>query len=120
MVTSPAPVRPQALVLRCYGRRAGRERSRWIAHCIDLDVWAVGGSIDEVRESLESAISGYLETVFDTEDQASIPRLLLRCAPLRYVLLGHVIRLANLLDGKWNTSLDSCFWERSCSAAKQT
>jgi len=77
--------------LRCYVRRSGRS-DRWIAHCIDWDVWAVGSSAAKAKASLEDALRGYARVVMKSDDLASIERLLARRAPLRYVLLWHVIR----------------------------
>lgn len=91
-------VRPADLVLRCYGRRSGRASHRWVAHCIDLDLWAVGEDWEKTRHSLEHAIEGYLETVLETGERSSIPALLRRRAPLRFVLLWHAIRLLNLIS----------------------
>lgn len=75
--------------LRCYLRRSGRNRGRWVAHCIDLNLWAVGDSMDAAKRSLEDAIRGYVRTVLRTKDVESIARLLNRRAPLRYVALWH-------------------------------
>ena len=61
----------------------------------------MGGSPETARKSLEDAIDGYIRTVFDTDDRPSIAVLLTRRAPLRFVLLWHLIRLVGriLRDG---------------------
>ena len=59
--TSPSPPH----VFRYYVRT---DAERWNAHCVDLDLWASEGSLDAARKSLHEAISGYLGTVYDTED----------------------------------------------------
>jgi len=97
MSDKPTPVRLEQLILRCYARRTGSDRNRWVAHCIDLDLWASGGSVDAAKDSLQNAIVAYLETVLDTDEHGSIPSLLERRAPLRYRALWHVIRLASAI-----------------------
>lgn len=92
-------VRAADLALRCYVRRSGRDRDRWIAHCIDLDLWASGKSISDAKSSMEDAITGYLQTVLDTNDRGSIPRLLRRKAPLRYRVFWHLLRLWSRRNG---------------------
>lgn len=77
------------LVLRCYAYRT--PRNTWIAKCIDLDLVTEEDSLPVAKKSLEEAIEGYIETVLDTEDKESIPRLLQRKAPfvdrMKYELL---------------------------------
>jgi hypothetical protein len=55
-----------------------------MAHCIDLDLWAVGASCDEAQRSLEAAILGYVKTVLDTDGPVPIDALFPRRAPLRF------------------------------------
>jgi hypothetical protein len=83
-----------------------------VAHCVDLDLWAVGSDFLGVRESLEDAITGYLETVLDTEDGASIPALLKRRAPLRYVLLWYLIKIIHDIAHNGRRPLDSQPFEK--------
>lgn len=104
-------VRPADLVLRCYGRRTGRSPRRWVAHCIDLDLWAVGDDWEGTRRSLEDAIVGYLETVLDTRDQRSIPALVRRRAPTRFVVLWHLIRFMGLFLPNGRGPLDTRSFE---------
>ena len=85
------------LVLRCYVRKSGRTPERWVAHCIDLDLWASSSSPYGAKKSLEDAIQGYLEVVFDTKDDASIPRLLRRRAPLRFFALWYLMNFGQSL-----------------------
>lgn len=75
-----------ALTFRCYLRPDPHHPGSFVAHCIDLDLWATGKSPADAQRSLGDAIEGYLETVLDTEDQGSIPRLLRRKSPIRYRL----------------------------------
>ena len=107
MAPPPTPVRPQDLVLRCYARRSGRLPGRWVVHCVDLDLWAVGSNFPEARKSLEDAILGYLESVLDTDDSASIPELLKRRASLRYLLLWHLIKVVHDIAHNGRRPLDS-------------
>lgn len=92
-------VRAADLVLRCYARRTGRDRDRWVAHCVDLDLWATGKSLDEAKASMDDAIVGYLLTVLDTHDEGSIPRLLKRKASLRYRLFWRLLSLLDWMNG---------------------
>jgi len=87
------------LIFRCYVR-PDRERDEWwVAHCLDLSLSAGGRSPREARHSLSDAIEGYIETVFDTEDVGSIPRLLRRRAPLWKLVEWEIKwRLANWLS----------------------
>lgn len=100
---SPIEIRPNQLVLRCYVRRSGRTPNRSVAHCVDLDLWAVGASPEAAKKSLEDAISSYLRVVLETKDDESIVPLLRRRAPLRFVLLWHIIRLLDSIrhNGPW-------------------
>lgn len=104
-------VRPRQLALRCYIRKSGRVEGRWVAHCIDLDLWAVGSSLEGAKKSLEEAILGYLETVLETEDRESIPRLLQRRAPLGYIALWHLIRLMTRIRHDGNRPLGGTSFE---------
>jgi hypothetical protein len=95
-----AALRPVDLVFRCiaWPERNASPRRVWRAVCIDLDLWATASSANEARGSLREAIGGYLETVLNTEDLDSIPRLIRRRpAPLRYRALWHVIALYRLI-----------------------
>ena len=74
-------LRPRNLILRCYAQQDPDRSGQWIAHCIDLDLSAGGRTALDARASLHEAVRGYLETVFDTKDEDSIPDLLRRRAP---------------------------------------
>ncbi len=84
-------LRPSDLIFRCYAYYSPPE-GRWRAVCIDLNLWASGKGLDDVRQSLDQAILGYVEAVMDTEDRDSIPPLLKRRAPLRYLANWHLHR----------------------------
>jgi hypothetical protein len=73
---------PKKLVLRIrgYGRRTNR--GTWIAACIDLDLIVERSSFEEARAALREQICSYIKAVVDTNDEASIQRLLDRPAPL--------------------------------------
>ncbi len=87
-------MRTESLILRCYVR-PDAARKRWMAHCVDLDLWASGTTLAEAKQSLHDAIYGYLETVLESDDEQSVSSLLQRRSPLRYLLYW---RLAALLS----------------------
>ncbi len=105
------PVSTATLVLRCYVRRSGRAQGRWVAHCVDWDLWAVGASAEAAKASLEDAIKVYAQAVTNTEDRASISRLMRRRAPLRYIALWHVLRLIASLRRNGSAPLDGQSFE---------
>ena len=71
---------PKDLILRCIAYETSR--NTWIAKCIDFCLVVEEESFAASRKSLEEAILGYLDTVYDTEDYESIPALLQRKSPL--------------------------------------
>jgi predicted RNase H-like HicB family nuclease len=75
--------------LRCYAE--GRNGD-WEAVCLDLDITVQGGSFEEVFESLQKAISLYLESVTDLPLQEQ-RGLLHRSAPfsVRFKFLAHAL-----------------------------
>ena len=87
-------MKPADLILRCYG--CERKDGTWYAVCIDLNLDAEGGSFSEVKRSLNQAISGYLETIAEVNDPASLVQLLRRPAPLKERAFYHSMRLAHL------------------------
>jgi hypothetical protein len=107
MPESASSLRPLDLVLRCYLRRVRGRENRWVAHCIDVDLWATGDSLEAARHGMDDAVVGYLETVLDTKDRESIPRLLRRRAPLRYVLFWHFVRAIHGIRRDGGSPLDS-------------
>ena len=76
--------------LRCYAE--GRDGD-WEAICLDLDIAVQGTSFEEVFESLQKAISLYLESVTDLSPQER-RSLLHRPAPfsVRFKFLAHALR----------------------------
>lgn len=88
-------MKPSDLILRCYGYK--RKDGTWYAVCIDLNLDAEGGSINDVKRSLNHAIRGYFETVSEVEDGDSLVHLIWRPAPLKERALYQVIRLAHSL-----------------------
>jgi hypothetical protein len=81
MLTQNKTVRPTDLLLRCYAKKVGKDK--WYAVCVDLNLDAEGSSFVDVKRSMDNAIIGYLQTVFETNSPASIPDLLRRQAPLK-------------------------------------
>ncbi len=66
------------MMLRILGEK---KDNYWIATSLEFNIVAQGDSFKEAVSSLEDALKGYLETVFDTDDALSIPELLYRPAP---------------------------------------
>jgi len=87
------------MILRCWVRPDRELPGRWVANCIDLDLWAVGKDHRDAQESLHDAIQGYLETVLETQEPTSIAELLQRRAPLRSRLAWHALRWRGGLFG---------------------
>ena len=87
-----AGVPVERLILRCWVRPDRGIPGRWVASCIELDLWAVGKDPRDAQASLHDAIQGYLETVLETGESASIAALLERRAPFRSRLAWYVLR----------------------------
>jgi predicted RNase H-like HicB family nuclease len=73
-------IKPSDMVLRCYGHKM--KNGNWYGVCVDLNLYSEAASPQELEEKLKEVILSYLESVYDTEDEKSIPDLLLRRAPL--------------------------------------
>lgn len=84
-------LQPELQPLRYYVRRTMSENRRWVAHCIDLDVWVVGDNLENARMSLEDAIQSYIAAIYDTEVLEFIPSLLERKALFRHQLLWYML-----------------------------
>lgn len=85
-----AEIKPEKLVLRCYGYKS--KNAPFVGICIDLNLAVQADSPDELRKKMSEAIIGYIETVLDTDDKASIPQLIARKAPLRDILIYNLIK----------------------------
>ena len=100
-----AAIRPATLVFRCYVRPARDQSGMWVAHCIDVDLWASGKSLDDAQERLTKSIQGYIAAAVETDDAESIPRLLRRRAQLRYLAQWYLVRFIHwLARGRPTTS----------------
>ena len=86
-------MRPEDLILRCYAHRTSQDR--WYAHCIDLNLDAEASTLKAVKSSLDFAISGYVQTVEETDDKESLTYLLPRPSPMRHVLFYHSLSKGN-------------------------
>ena len=84
-------MKPQDLILRCYGYKASD--GKWVAKCIDLALVVEEDSIEKLKKSLQDAIVGYIETVYDTKDKESIPKLLRRKSPAKDIIEYHFVAL---------------------------
>ena len=71
---------PNRLLLRCYGYKT--KKNLWYGVCLDLNLAVESESPEGLKKKMSEVIVSYLETVFNTEDKASIPQLLKRRAPL--------------------------------------
>ena len=73
------------LLLRFYVERVG---DQWQAHCIDLDLAAQGDSMEDAQRKIAAMAVSYLVDALGPDiEHADV--LLLRRAPLRYVLKYH-------------------------------
>lgn len=84
-------MRPEDLILRCYGYKT--YQGIWVTKCIDLALVAEDETLHGAKKSLEDAIAGYIETILDTDNKASIAELLVRKSPLSDRLHYHYIAL---------------------------
>jgi predicted RNase H-like HicB family nuclease len=91
-------LRPENLILRCYAHRT--DKHNWVAVCLELNLAVEADSVEALREKMSDAIEGYIETLLDTNDPASIPELLHRRAPfldwIKYYLIRLIIRIKRL------------------------
>jgi len=101
-----ASLRPENLVLRCYGYR--KKDGTWYGLCLDLNIAAEAGNRDELVKKIGDMIKSYLVTVFDTDDKGSIPHLLKRKAPisdwLHYYILKLILYIKNHINAKITTT----------------
>ena len=84
-----ATLSPSDLVLRCYG--CPTKEGRMVGVCLELNLAAEAENLEELKLKLNKVIKDYLESVYDTDDKASIPELLQRKAPLSDHLIYHAI-----------------------------
>lgn len=91
-----ASLRPDELVLRCYGHQMGSKK--WYGVCLELNLAAEAETSKELVDKLHEMILSYIDTVLDTEDQGSIGVLLSRKAPLKDWLTYYRIRLLNSIE----------------------
>lgn len=87
--------KPHHFVLRCYGYKDGR--GKWYGVCLELNLAAESDSSIALRNKLREMISSYIDTVLDTKDQASIPNLLRRRAPLKDWICYGLIYIHNYI-----------------------
>jgi len=77
------PMKLKELVLRCFAEREAD--GSWFAMCLELNLYSRGGSFEEDRKNLHSAISSYLRDAV-TKDREYIADLIPRPAPLYFWL----------------------------------
>jgi hypothetical protein len=90
-----AKYRPDQLILRCYGYRSSE--GPYIGVCVDLNIAVQADSPSTVRAKMADAIVSYIETVYETDDRASISALMSRRAPTQDWLIYYVIRTVLLV-----------------------
>lgn len=83
-------ISPQDLVIRCYAER--EPDGTWFAMCIDLNLCAEAGSLDDAKRKLRAIIRDYILEVMTRFNES--PELLRRPAPLSFVFRYHLISLA--------------------------
>lgn len=86
-----AEISPHKLIIKCYGERKG---DKWIGVCLNFNLATEADSAEKLVKKMNEVIKSYLETIFNTEDQNSIPELLSRRAPLRDWCKYYLIRAA--------------------------
>lgn len=59
---------PQA-VFTCYAKR---RKGRWYAHCIDLEIGAVGGSQDAIETALTERVNDYVLAIMTSHDRRRV------------------------------------------------
>ena len=87
---------PARYVLRCYAHRT--RKGNWYGACLELNLATEADTLEELRAELNDIIVSYVESVFDTEDEDSIPDLLTRQAPLRDKIKFQGIRLLSFIN----------------------
>ncbi len=78
---------PKHLVLRCM--ICEESPASFVAECIDLDITVKAKTQQDARRSLESALTGYLRTVFEMGELS----LLHRPSPISHRLRYQILRL---------------------------
>ena len=91
MTMKSKALHPNDLLVRCLALQRG---NYWVAMCIDLDLTVQSSTAVQARKLLKAQIASYVaDAVSVDEEHASY--LLQRKAPLRYILLYHLIKLVN-------------------------
>lgn len=85
-----AGIRPENLVLRCYGYKIGD--NPFVGVCVDLNIAVQASSEIELKKKMNGAIKSYIETALDTEDKSSIPLLIERRAPIRDWVIYYLVK----------------------------
>ena len=91
-----ANIRPGKLVLRCYAHRVGEDAPH-TGVCVDLNIAVQADTAEELKSKMNDAIASYIDVVLDSDDKASIPRLLSRRAPMRDWLIYYLIKTIFLI-----------------------
>ena len=86
-----AELKPEKLILRCYGYKLGN--NPFVGVCIDLNIAVQAESQIELKKKMNDAIKSYIEAVLDTDDKESIPSLIFRRSPLQDWLIYYLIKI---------------------------
>lgn len=86
-----ANIKPSDLILRCYGYE--QKDGKWFGLCLDLNLAVEAHSQEHLRHKMKDAIVSYFYAVYDSEDEGSIPQLLMRRAPIKDWVLYYLIKL---------------------------
>ncbi len=73
-------MQPSNLILRCYGYRTN---GIWSALCLDFNIAVEAETPEQLKAKMKDMIESYIETVLDTDDDVSVPSLMMRKAPLQ-------------------------------------
>ena len=73
-------MQPSNLILRCYGYQTN---GIWSALCLDFNIAVEADTPEQLKIKMHDMIESYVETVLDTDDNASVATLMMRKAPLK-------------------------------------
>jgi hypothetical protein len=108
-------ISPRDLIIRCYAEQ--EPDGSWFAMCIDLNLCAEAGSLNEAKRKLRAIIGDYVLEVMTRFNDS--PELLRRPAPLSFVLRYHVISMRCRFE-RWRESKVHKQIERTHERYQQT
>jgi hypothetical protein len=78
------------LTLRCYGVKTSS--GNWEGVCLEFNLATQADTLEQLKQKMYEVITSYIESVFDTDDKASIPKLLNRKAPFKDYFFYYLIK----------------------------